>query len=192
MATLAQLEEGLKKAYAAGNMEYARVLGAELVRARQSVGSQIPGTQVTQDAPKEPGIVDQAIGLGEAALTIGSGATTGMVGGAVGFVNQMGKEILSGRFGTKEAADAVEKAAAGGMQAATYAPRTPAGQEMVGAVGSALSALPAVLPVAAAPGMGMQAARQSAQAVAPLAAATVQRGAQAVAPTVQRDRKSVV
>lgn len=191
MATLEQLEKALVSAHNAGDSEAARVLAAAIKRARVDVGSQIPGTQVTQDAPKEPGIVDQAIGLGEAALTIGTGATAGMVGGAVGFVNQMGKEILSGRFGTREAADAVEKAAAGGMQAATYAPRTQAGQEMVGAVGGALSALPAVLPVATAPGMGMQAARQSAQAVAPLAAATVQRGVQNVTPTVQKAVQAV-
>jgi len=42
MATLQQLEEGIKRAYYAGNMEYARTLGAVLVKARKDTTNQTP------------------------------------------------------------------------------------------------------------------------------------------------------
>lgn len=80
-------------------------------------------------------------GVGETALTIGTGAvggTLGMIGGAFqGIVD----EIRSGEFGSNEAANRIEKRANELMAELTYAPRTEAGQEMVGAIGEAGEAL---------------------------------------------------
>lgn len=126
--------------------------------------------------PQEPGIGQQLIGAGEAALTLGTAATGGTLGTLAGTLQGLSQQILSGQFGTPEAMRAVEKAAAEGAQALTYQPRTQAGQEQVQAAGKFLGeVLPPVLPVLAAPGQLLQAVRQA----APITQATAQRGAAA-------------
>lgn len=106
--------------------------------------------------------MDKAIGTGEAALSALSGATTGTVGGVLGTLNGMSKAILSGQFGTQQAADLVEQAAAAGQSSGTYQPRTASGQEQAAALGDLMQqALPAL---AVAPTMpaGMPPARSPA------------------------------
>lgn len=154
-------------------------------------------TAVTQQqiapAPREPSIGEQLIGAGETALTLGTGATGGTLGAIGGAVGGLAQQILSGQFGTPQAVKAVEQAAAKGAQALTYAPRTQAGQEQVQTVGQVLSnVLPPVLPVIAAPGAVLQAARSAAPtvgAVRQIAGAAGQRAAtatgQAIAKPVQ-------
>jgi len=134
-------------------------------------------TAVTQQQivrpPQEPSIGQQLIGAGETALTLGTGAIGGTLGTIAGTGVGLAQQILSGQFGTPEAANAVEQAAAKGAQALTYQPRTQAGQEQVQAVGQVLSnVLPPVLPVIASPGMALQAARTA----TPIVQATAQRG----------------
>ena len=124
-------------------------------------------TAVTQQqiAPpvQQPGIGQQIVGAGEAALTLGTGAVGGTLGTLAGTLQGLSQQILSGQFGTPEAMRAVEQAAAKGAQALTFQPRTQVGQERVQAVGQVLSnILPPVLPVIAAPGAIMQAARTAA------------------------------
>lgn len=138
-------------------------------------------TAVTQQQiatpPAQPSIGQQIVGAGETALTLGTGAVGGTLGTLAGTLQGLSQQILSGNFGTPEAMRAVEKAAAEGAQALTYQPRTQAGQEQVQAVGQVLAnVLPPVLPVIAAPGAVLQAARQA----APITQATAQRGAAAV------------
>ena len=135
-------------------------------------------TAVTQQQiaqpPQEPSIGQQLVGAGETALTLGTGAIGGTLGMLAGTGAGLAQQILSGQFGTPEAANAVEQAAAKGAQALTYQPRTQAGQEQVQAVGQVLSnVLPPVLPMIASPGMAMQATRNA----APIMQATAQRGA---------------
>lgn len=131
---------------------------------------QIPGTPTPDRAPvsqlrpptqpAEPGIMDKAIGAGEAALSTGTGLTTGAVGMIGGTVKGLAEQILSGQFGTKEAADLVEKSAMQGAQAGTYAPRTQSGQQQAGAVGDFMqNALMPMAPVL--PGMAPMMARPS-------------------------------
>jgi hypothetical protein len=80
-----------------------------------------------------------------------------------GALQGLSQQILSGQFGTPEAMRAVEQAAAKGAQALTYQPRGQAGQEMTQAAGKFLGeALPPVLPMIAAPGAALQAARTAA------------------------------
>lgn len=108
-----------------------------------------PATQPISTAPQTVG--DKALGVGEAALA----TVTGMTGGAAGMVLGTGaglaEQILSGQFGTEDAARAVEQSAAAGAQALTYEPRTPAGQEMTQAVGQGMQNLIPIAPIA--PGM---------------------------------------
>jgi len=157
MATLEQLEAGVKKAYDAGNMDYARILGAELVRARQSPTAGIPDSQFgTQAATPEPGISQQVAGAGEAALTVGSGIA-GMVAGTA---KALGQQILSGEFSSQEAQRRVNQTANETAQSMTYAPRTQAGQDIIQSVGSLGESIPPFVP-----GMNQVAAAGRAAAV---------------------------
>ena len=127
--------------------------------------------------PQQPGVMDQIVGAGETALTLGTGAVGGTLGTLAGTLQGLSQQILSGQFGTPEAVRAVEQAAAAGAQALTYQPRGQAGQQQTQAVGQFLSqALPPVLPTLTAPGQALQAARSA----APITQATAQRGAAAV------------
>jgi len=133
--------------------------------------------QQNAPAPQQPSVMDQIVGAGETALTLGTGAVGGTLGTLAGTLQGLSQQILSGQFGTPEAARAVEQAAAAGAQALTYQPRTQAGQEQVQAVGQVLAnVLPPVMPMIAAPGALSQAVRSA----APITQATAQRGAAAV------------
>jgi hypothetical protein len=141
-------------------------------------------------APQQPGVMDQIVGAGETALTLGTGAVGGTLGTLAGTLQGLSQQILSGQFGTPEAVRAVEKAAAAGAQALTYQPRTQAGQEQVQSVGQVLAnVLPPVLPAIAAPGAVMQAARTAAPTVGAarqIAGAAGQRAATATGQAIAR------
>lgn len=190
MATLQQLETALVNADKAGDQDAARQLAAVIQRARQDQSNQIPGNDVqeTIQRPAETTIGQDIAGAGEAALALGTGATSGTIGMIGGTLKGLAEQLLSGQFGTQEAANAVEQAASQGQEALTYAPRTQAGQEQAQAVGEALAPLAAVAPMTAELG----AIAQGARAVAPVvrAAATevsapIQRGAQAITEAVR-------
>ena len=128
--------------------------------------------QIAQSA-QEPGIGEKIIGAGETALTLGTGVVGGIPGMIGGTVKGLAEQILSGQFGTPQAAKAVEQSAIRGSQALTYQPRTQAGQEQAQAVGELLSnVLPPVLPIIGAPGAILQSVRSA----APIVQSTVQRG----------------
>lgn len=133
---------------------------AHLSKAPTSAVNQIPGQAPGVKAPaataapvsNEPTtIADKAIGAGEAALTMGSGATLGTAGMVGGFFKGLAEEILSGKFGTPEANGIVERSMQQGAEALTYAPRTPSGQAQAEAVGNVMQQLVPVAPIA--PGM---------------------------------------
>jgi len=137
-----------------------------------------PGINQQQD----PTLGQQAAGVGEAAIALGTGATGGTIGMIGGTLKGLAEQLLSGQFGTQQAADAVEKSAMGGAEALTYAPRTEQGQQMTQAVGEAAAPLAALAPFAAEVG----AIAQGARAAAPLARAATGR---AVAPIQQAASK---
>lgn len=120
------------------------------------------------------------------AVETGVSLATGLVGAPLGMIQGTGaglaREILSGQFGTPQAAQRIEQAATEQAARFTYAPRTATGQQMMQTVGETLQQVaPPVLPQIAAPGMAIQAATQQ----APLMAATAGRVAAATAPAVQ-------
>lgn len=134
----------------------------------------LPDIQNGQIAPDQPGIVQQApdptlaqqaIGAGETGLALGTGATSGTIGMIGGTLKGLAEQLLSGQFGTQQAADAVEKSAMGGQEALTYAPRTEQGQQMTQAVGEAVAPLVALAPFAGEVGAIAQGARAAAPAV---------------------------
>lgn len=141
--------------------------------------------------PEQPGIIprqpeptlgQQAVGAGETALALGTGATGGTIGSIGGTLKGLAEQLLSGQFGTQQAADAVEQAASKGAESLTYAPRTEQGQQMTQAVGEAVAPLVALAPFAAEVGTIAQGAR----AAAPVARAAAGR---AIAPVQQAASK---
>jgi len=87
--------------------------------------------QQNPPAPQQPDVMDQIVGAGETALTLTTGSTSGTLGMIGGTLYGLAEQILSGQFGSPEAANLVEKSAMQGAQALTYEPRTKAGQEQV-------------------------------------------------------------
>ena len=184
MATLQELEQALVNADKAGDLDAARRLAAVLVKARQDTASQIPDMPVpgTSPEPVESSLGEKIVGTGEAALTLGTGATSGTVGMIGGTLKGLAEQILSGQFGSQEAADLVQKSATQGAQALTYEPRTQSGQEQVQAVGEVLQNVPAVIPVVGPIG----AVAASTKMAAPVAAATAGRVAAPVVAATKR------
>ncbi len=177
-----------------GSPEFDTVAQAyQLAKERENTAAFQQQNAPVPQAP-EPGVMDQVIGAGETALALGSGAVLGTAGAWKGFGEGLAQQILGGQFGTPEAMQAVQQSAAKGAQqfteALAYAPRTQAGQEQTQAAGQFLSqALPPVLPVIAAPGAVMQAARTAAPtlgAAGQIAGAAAQRGALATGQAIAR------
>lgn len=171
MATLQQLETALINADKAGDQDAARQLAAVIQRARQDPSNQIPEADVqeTIQRPEETTLGQDIVGAGETALALGTGATTGTLGMIGGTLKGLAEQLLSGQFGTQQAANAVEQAATKGQEALTFAPRTQAGQEQTQAIGEALSPLAAAAPFVSELG----AISQGARAATPLARAAV-------------------
>jgi hypothetical protein len=194
MATLQQLETALVNAHNAGDSEAARRLAKVINQERnrraadpsielfERLGpTDVPGTVVK---PPEPDFGEKITGVGEAALTATTGATTGTIGMIGGTLKQIANEMLAGEFGSYEAADRIEQEAMKGMQALTYAPKTESGQEYVETIGEVAAPLAAITPMTA----ELQAISASSRAVAPIArAATEQR---VVKPIAQATRQA--
>lgn len=188
MATLQELERALVNADRAGDTDAARKLAAVISRARQDVVNQIPDTTVAETVPQyiEPTVGEKIVGAGETALTLATSATGGTVGMIGGTLKGLAEQILSGKFGTPEAAKLVEQEAMKGAQALTYAPRTEAGQEMARETGQFLAeTIPPVIPVVGPPGAVMSGIRAAQPAVATTARQATTAARQATAPVVQ-------
>ncbi len=153
MATMQQLETALINADKAGDQDAARQIAAVLGRARQDVANQIPGSDVqeTIQRPAEPTLGEQIIGAGDAALSSVPMAVAGGVGMIGGTLKGMAQQLLSGQFGTREAADAVERSAMEGAQAfaAPFEPETQAGEDILQGVGEFLAPAVAATPFGA-------------------------------------------
>jgi hypothetical protein len=106
--------------------------------------------------PKQPGLLEKAVGVGEAGL----GALTGLAAVPISAVAGIGGTLTSGKFGTQAGIRAGEKTAAEVQQALTYQPSTPKGQEYIQSLQSAFEAskLPPIMPEA----MGLMAQRPQA------------------------------
>lgn len=98
-------------------------------------------------AAPEPGMIDKAIGTGEALLTGATGLTTGALGMAGGAIGGLAGAVMNGDFGTPEAAKQIEDAAAQGATDLTYQPKTASGKEQAAAAGEALAATVPVIPL---------------------------------------------
>lgn len=80
----------------------------------------------------EPSLLDKNNAVAQSVLAVGTGATTGLAGMLAGTIYQGGKELLSGQYGTPEAADRIEQKAADVMRTSTYQPSSPLAGEYLG------------------------------------------------------------
>jgi len=142
-----------------------------------------------QNQPKpQPSIADRAIAGGEAALAMGTGATTGALGMIAGTLQQGGRELLSGQFGTPEAANRIEQRAADVSASATYVPRTELGQEYVQNIGEATAPLAGAAGLAAQMNIAGNAARMGAPAARSIGADAYQQAISRVAPELPQQK----
>jgi hypothetical protein len=163
MATIEQLGKALVNADAAGDVEAAKMLAAEIKRMRVPSAADIPGS-VPQPKYQEPSMADRLLGIPEAALSTITGAVAMPVGAMAG--------ILGGRLGQGPNVKAMERV----MEAGTYVPRTESGQEYLRSLGQLTSGIPAFVPAI---GQAGQIA-QTANALAARAVPTAQRAVQTV------------
>ena len=98
-------------------------------------------SQVVPSTPKNTYTSgEEIVGAGEAALTLATGATSGLVGGIVGGGAAVTEQMKRKLTGDKPMTDAeFEAYAQEPAQALTYAPKTEAGQKDVAAVGEELA-----------------------------------------------------
>lgn len=192
MATLQQLETALINADKAGDQDAARQLAAVIQRARQDPANQIPESDVqeTIQRPEEPTVGQQIIGAGDAALSSVPMAAAGGLGMIGGTLKGLAEQLLSGQFGTQQAADAVEKAATQGAEAfaAPFAPETLAGRDTLQSVGETLAPAVAATPFGAELGAiagGVRAAAPLARGVAGKAIAPVQQAASKITEAIR-------
>lgn len=124
--------------------------------------------------PNEEGLVDKLlIGPGETALSLATGATSGMLGGLLAGGNRIAQQVggmLQGKTADEIKAEgpSAEDAMTQGMQALTYSPRSAAGQRMTESVGQAMQehggSVVGIGPEIAALGKAMSAGRGAAPA----------------------------
>lgn len=132
-----------------------------------------PGTPAAQ----EPTFADKAVGVADAALSAPPMAIASTIGGIGGTLKGLAEQLLSGQFGTQQAADAVEQAATSGAEtlSAPFAPTTRAGRETLQSAGEALAPMVAATPF----GQEIGAITKGATNLAPVARAA---GAEVAAP----------
>jgi hypothetical protein len=161
MATIEQLGKALVNADAAGDVEAAKMLAAEIKRMRVPSAADIPGA-VPQPKYQEPSMADRLLGIPEAALSAITGAVAMPVGAIAG--------ILGGRLGQGPNVKAMESV----MEAGTYVPRTESGQEYLRSLGQLTSGIPAFVPAVGQAGQVAQGVNALAARAAPAAQRAVQ------------------
>jgi hypothetical protein len=92
---------------------------------------------VPAPAPARNKVLDEILGAGETALTLGTGAAAGLAGMPYGLY----KGLTSGKYLEGKAADIAGKEAAAFMERNTYQPRLESGRENLAAIGKAVEPL---------------------------------------------------
>lgn len=121
-------------------------------------------------------------GYGEAALSLITGATGGLLGRVGGTLGGLAANITSGKYGTQEGAQMAGEVAAEAQHRLTYEPRTEEGKSALAAIGklfetSKLEGLgPIALPATAAVSEATQAARQPVRVAVTNAATAAKQG----------------
>ena len=148
--------------------------------AMQSIASDVPqldaqgrliqAQQIAPQAP-EPTLGDRLMGLGEAGLSLATGATTGAMGMVRGTAEGLMNLIMSDKLGTYAGAKEVERRAMEEAARATYQPTTAAGKEYTQKAGELLGMVPPVMPM----GAEIAATTRGITQAAPIATAAAER-----------------
>lgn len=159
---------------------------------------QVVKPQTGVPAQPEPSFLDKLTAAGETSATLATGATTGAAGMIGGTLKGLAQQILSGNFGTQQAADLVEQEAMKGAEALTYAPKTQLGQEYTQNVAEAAAPLAAVAPltgelsaISQAAKLGAPAVRAAAQPAISMAQRAGAAGAEAIKSAPVRAAEAV-
>lgn len=197
------LPQGITDAYVSGKMspedraQLEQDIKDGLVKLPPSLVSQIPTEEPGWKPPTEQGIIAQPVepslgekitGVGEAALSTITGMTGGTLGLLGGAAGGLAGAIVSGKYGTQDAANLVEQEAMKGAQTLTYAPRTEAGQDYARSVASGMEQLVPVMPMTAEMGLlgaGMKQAQPAISATSRAVTTPVISGANRAAEAVQ-------
>lgn len=160
MATKARLEQALRNAHNAGDKAAASRFAAAIRNGEydqeQPVNLDVPGPAqdavVAQgyaqaQAQPKPGLLDKVKALPQVAGSILTGATTGLIGQVAGAGQQAARELMAGQFGTPEAANRIEQRAADVSASATYQPKSPAAQQMLGTIAEVSEPLAGIAPL---------------------------------------------
>lgn len=131
-------------AYLSGEQEFnpdAYLSGAPQIASGESaMNPDVPGADgepIVSDAePRNDTLGETLQGVGEAALTLGTGATTGAAGYLIGSTQDIANKLIDGEDTNKREEYAADL---------TYAPEGEAGQDIVGGIGGALGVLPLIL-----------------------------------------------
>lgn len=106
-----------------------------------NTGKSVPNSPaVKTEQPKEEGNfltrkLEEHAGAGETALSMLTGATTGLLGRAGGALGGIAGSIATGKFGTQEGAQMAAQTAEEGAQRFTYEPKTETGKKAMEAIG---------------------------------------------------------
>lgn len=109
---------------------------AQLADKLQANGFDVPKEWLMKEesAPRESGFLDRLKGAGEAALSMGTAATSGMVGRLGGAIGGIAGSVASGQYGTQGGVREAERVAEEASQRFTYEPKTEAGKAAMEAI----------------------------------------------------------
>ena len=113
-----------------------------------TAGNVITPLQAAREPEQDPEFRDKLLGAAEVLTTLATGATGGTVGMVGGTLKGLAEQILSGQFGTPEAARLIEQEATETGAEYTRMPKTQVGQEYLQAIEEPLSSIPAFIPAA--------------------------------------------
>ena len=113
-----------------------------------TAGNVITPLQAAREPEQDPEFRDKLLGAAEVLATVATGATGGTVGMVGGTLKGLAEQILSGQFGTPEAARLIEQEATETGAEYTRMPKTQVGQEYLQAIAEPLSSIPAFIPAA--------------------------------------------
>ena len=131
-----------------GTLEEQRMAAESEIPMLDTAGNVITPLQAAREPEQDPEFRDKLLGAAEVLTTLATGATGGTVGMVGGTLKGLAEQILSGQFGTPEAARLIEQEATETGAEYTRMPKTQVGQEYLEAIAEPLSSIPAFIPAA--------------------------------------------
>lgn len=116
----------------------APVSGAAAIPSPTGAKEAMAAEYASRPQPKEATFLDKLRGAGEAALSVGTGMTSGAVGYIGGALGGIAGSIANGEFGTEKGMRSAKESAEAGAARYTYAPTSEKGREYAQGIGEAV------------------------------------------------------